>query len=74
MNNLVPNKLASFFSTNILLISFSIFTFTSCSVSGMLNPDNYGRNHEVHAVDINSKDLNSTSLFKMNKGDWTNMG
>lgn len=74
ITNLVPTKLVGNFSAKILLITISIFTFTSCSVPGMLNPDNYGRNHEVYAVDFNPKDLNSLSLYKMNEGDWTNMG
>ncbi|TVZ27746.1 hypothetical protein JM83_2806 [Gillisia sp. Hel_I_86] len=57
-----------------ILISFSFFLITSCSVPGMLDADNYGRNHTVYAVDFNPKDLNSFALYKMDEGNWDDMG
>lgn len=74
ITKLAPTKLAGFLSSKLLIILLSVFIFTSCSVPGMLDSDNYGRNHEVYAVDFNPKDLNSLSLYKMNEGDWANMG
>lgn len=74
ISNLIPIKLAHFFTAKISLIILSVFTFTSCSVPGMLDADNYSRNHEVYAVDFNPKDLNSINLYKMKEGDWSNMG
>lgn len=79
MFNFIPSSLAqSKYFLNLLvksvfLILFFI-SFSSCSVPGMLNADNYGRNHNVYAVDFNPKDLNSITLYQMNEGDWADMG
>ena len=72
--NLVSTKFFRFSSLKTFLIIISVFTLTSCSVPGMMNPDSYGRNHEVYAVDFNPQDLNSLILYKMDEGDWSNMG
>ncbi|WP_026838780.1 hypothetical protein [Gillisia sp. JM1] len=72
--NLAPTKLANLSLVKFTLIVISIFSLSSCSVPGMLDSDNYGRNHNVYAVDFNPKDLNSISLYEMNEGDWADMG
>lgn len=72
--NLAPTKLANLSLVKFTLIVISIFSLSSCSVPGMLDSDNYGRNHNVYAVDFNPKDLNSITLYEMNEGDWADMG
>ena len=56
------------------LLFFSIIAFTSCSIPGMVNPDSYGRNHQVYAVDFNPENLSSINISKMNKGNWEDSG
>lgn len=72
--NLASTKLANLSLVKFTIVVFTIFSLSSCSVPGMLNPDTYGRNHNVYAVDFNPKDLSSISLFQMNEGDWADMG
>jgi len=79
MFNLIPSHLAlAKYSPKFLIKSsflvLILISFSSCSAPGMLNPDSYGRNHEVYAVDFNPKDLSSFSLYKMNEGNWSDMG
>ncbi len=72
--NLVPTKLAYSSLVKFVLILLSVISLTSCSVPGMLDADNYSRNHTVYAVDFNPTDLNSITLYKMDEGDWSEMG
>ncbi|WP_034925676.1 hypothetical protein [Gillisia sp. CAL575] len=72
--NLAPTKYANFYLIKFILITFIFISLSSCSVPGMLDSDNYGRNHNVYAVDFNPNDLNSISLFQMNEGDWEDIG
>ncbi|MCF4101438.1 hypothetical protein L1I30_07160 [Gillisia sp. M10.2A] len=58
----------------ISILFLSIILLSSCTIPSMMNPDNYGRNHTVYAVDFNPKDLNSIILLKMDEGNWENMG
>lgn len=58
-------------SALILLITLSIpLLFSSCSLAGLTNPDNYSRNHEVYAVDFNPHNLNQLKISKMDEGKW----
>jgi len=52
------------------LFFFFLILFTSCSVPGMMNPDNYGRKHQVYAVDFDPNNLSSISISKMDEGTW----
>jgi len=72
--NLVSPKFVFNFFSKTLFLFLLLIAFTSCSVPGMLDSDNYGRNHNVFAVDFNPKDLNSISLSQMNEGNWKDMG
>ncbi len=72
--NLAPSKLVSYILLKLSFLFLMLISFSSCSVPGMLNPDSYGRNHEVYAVDFNPKDLGSFNLYKMNEGDWSELG
>lgn len=72
--NLVPTKLAYSSLVKFVLILLSVISLSSCSVPGMLDADNYGRNHNVYAVDFNPKDLNSITMYKMDEGNWSDMG
>lgn len=47
-----------------------LLTMGSCSAPALFNPDNYGRNHQVYAVDFNPKDLGKISISKMDEGNW----
>jgi len=55
----------------LLLVSLS---FTSCSAPAMLDADNYGRNHDVFAVDFDPLNLSSISISKMDEGNWQDLG
>lgn len=72
--NLAPAKYALNVIVKLSFLFVFLISISSCSVPGMLDPDNYGRNHEVYAVDFNPKDLSSFSLSKMNEGNWSEMG
>ncbi|MFO7719429.1 MAG: hypothetical protein R6W85_03185 [Gillisia sp.] len=56
------------------LLFFSIIAFTSCSIPGLVNPDSYGRDHQVYAVDFEPENLSSINISKMNKGTWEDAG
>ena len=56
------------------LLFFSIIAFTSCSIPGMVNPDSYGRAHQVYAVDFDPENLSSINISRMNEGNWENIG
>jgi len=40
----------------------------------MMDSDNYGRDHDVFAVDFDPQNLSSIKIYKMNEGDWEDMG
>ena len=65
-----PNRTILTF-ISLLLLSLS---FTSCSAPSMLDPDNYGRNHDVFAVDFDPQNLSSITISKMDEGNWEDMG
>lgn len=56
------------------LLFFSLIAFTSCSIPGMVNPDSYGRDHQVYAVDFDPENLSSINISKMNEGNWEDTG
>jgi ABC-type Fe3+-citrate transport system substrate-binding protein len=49
---------------------FLLIAFTGCSVPGMMNPDSYGRQHQVYAVDFNPENLGSILISKMDEGTY----
>lgn len=54
------------------LILFFLILFTGCSIPGMVNPDSYGRQHQVYAVDFNPENLGSILISKMDEGTYKN--
>lgn len=56
------------------LLFFSLISITSCSIPGMVNPDSYGRDHQVYAVDFDPENLSTINIFRMNEGNWENTG
>lgn len=46
----------------------------SCSVPALTNADNYGKSHEVYAVDFNPNDLSQLDIKKMDEGTWVEIG
>jgi len=67
--SLVNCALTSKFSKFPLLL-FLLITFTGCSIPGMVNPDSYGRQHQVYAVDFDPGNLSSINISKMDEGTW----
>lgn len=65
-----PNRTISTFICLLILI----ISFTSCSVPGMMDADNYGRNHDVYAVDFDPQNLSSIVISKMKEGNWEDIG
>lgn len=49
---------------------FLLIAFTGCSVPGMMNPDSYGRQHQVYAVDFNPENLGNILISKMDEGTY----
>lgn len=68
LNTLIPKRLK--FS----LFFLSLIAVTGCSLPGMVNPDSYGRDHQVYAVDFDPENLSSINISKMNEGNWDNIG
>lgn len=56
------------------LLFFSLISIASCSIPGMVNPDSYGRDHQVYAVDFDPENLSTINIFRMNEGNWENTG
>jgi len=67
--SLVNCALSSKFSKFPLLL-FLLIAFTGCSIPGMVNPDSYGREHQVYAVDFDPENLSSIIISKMDEGNW----
>ncbi len=61
------------FLTNLVLLVI-LLSLGSCSVPALTNADNYGRSHEVYAVDFNPEDLSQLSIAKMDEGNWVEVG
>ncbi|HEY9184535.1 MAG TPA: hypothetical protein VIM94_04350 [Salegentibacter sp.] len=61
------------FLTNIFLLVIFL-SLGSCTVPALTNADNYGRAHEVYAVDFNPEDLSKLSIAKMDEGTWKEVG
>lgn len=53
-----------------LFILVILFSLGSCSVPALTNADNYGKSHEVYAVDFNPDDLSQLKIAKMDEGNW----
>lgn len=57
-------------SSKFLPLLFLLLAFTGCSVPGIMNPDSYGRQYQVYAVDFDPENLSSISISKMDEGNW----
>lgn len=71
-----PSNLLSIYKTfpTTILAIVILLSIGSCSVPALTNADNYGKNHEVFAVDFNPADLSQLKIAKMNEGNWVEIG